>query len=117
MTSILSDPSSGADARDPLDVVLTSRVSTIEGVTDVYFPGAAIGQVPQIVGALVTGNAENLNRVRVTARQERTEIAARIGVDKDAHAPDVARDVADALLAAAPSEGETTVHVQVSRIA
>ena len=116
MTSILSDPSSAPGADDPLDVVLTSTVGEIEGVTDVYFPGAAIGQVPQIVGALVTGNTEQLNRVRVTARSEGTEIAARIGVDKDAQAPEVARQVADALLAATP-DGEATVFVQVSRIA
>ncbi len=116
MTSILSDPSSAAGADDPLDVALTSTVSEIDGVNDVYFPGAAIGQVPQIVGALVTGNAEQLNRVRVTARAEGTEISARIGVHKDAQAPDVAREVADALLAGAP-DGEATVFVQVSRIA
>lgn len=117
MTSILSDPSSDADASEPIDSALTATVSALDGVTDVYFPGAAIGQVTQLVGALVTGNAEQLNRVRVTARQDGTEIAARIGVDKAAHAPDVARSVADALLAAAPSEADTTVHVQVSRIA
>jgi 3-hydroxyisobutyrate dehydrogenase-like beta-hydroxyacid dehydrogenase len=97
------------------DVTLTRAVREVQGVTDVFSPASAVGYVPQVVTALVTGDADAINRVRVRSADRGTEIATRIAVDHGASTPDTARRVADALLAG-PAEDEVTVVVQVSRI-
>ena len=73
------------ESAEPLDVGLTKAAFAVEGVTEVFAP-TTIGQVPQIVAALVTGEPERLNRVSVSTSGEATAIDARIGVDSGASA-------------------------------
>lgn len=104
------------DAGELLDTALTGAVYDVDGVTDVFAPPGSAAQLPQIVGALISGDPERLNRVRVTSERDITSITARIGIDRAASTPEAAREVADALLEAAPVGGDVTVSVQVSRI-
>lgn len=113
----ISDGGAPADAAVLLDTALTAAVRDVHGVTDVFAPGGSIAQLPQIVGALATGDPERLNRVRVVSGPESTTVVARIGIAHSASTPEAAREVADALLRAAPVGGDVTVSVQVSRIA
>lgn len=101
---------------EPTDAVLTRIVLDVDGVSDVFSPASAVGQVPEIVTALVTRDADAVTRVRVRSSAKGTDIATRIAVDRAAGAPAAARAAADALLAAVPAGGDVTVSVEVSRI-
>ncbi|KAA9106498.1 hypothetical protein [Microbacterium rhizomatis] len=98
------------------DVALTHLVRNVDGVTDVFTPSIEVAHLPGLVTALVTGDADALNRVRVRSTPESTDIATRIAIDVDASTPATAREVASALLASAPPGAEVTISVEVSRI-
>jgi hypothetical protein len=102
----------------PLDEeLLTARVYSVEGLTDIFPPAPTITQVPQVLAAIVTGNPQNLNRVNVSTKGTTTALTVHVGTSIDAATPDTARRVADALLASIPEGQDATVTVQVSRIA
>lgn len=111
-----TDQDAAPEAPESPEDLYTRAAFAVDGVTDVFAP-TTIAHVPQIVAALVTGQSERLNRVAVSTAGDGVAIDARIGVDAAAGAAEAARAVADALLELAPAEGETTVAVQVSRIA
>lgn len=100
----------------PLDIALTAVVEQVEGVTDVFAPQHPVANLPRIVGALISGEPVQLNRVEATESDGVMQVTARIGVARSAGAAHTARDAADALLAAL-APGEPAVTVQVSRIA
>lgn len=108
-----------AEIRPPADSnTLTARVFAIDGVTDIYAPSAVITQVPHLLSALVTGQAERVNRVEITtSRDGRTTVSVRIGTDTHTSTADTARRVADTLLEEVTDLPEARVTVQVARIA
>lgn len=103
-------------AEDLLDTAMTAIVEHVEGVSDVYAPRNPVTQLPQIVDAVLASDPSRVNRVQTILTDAGADITTRIGVERTAATPEVARDVADALLAAAPVDTEVTVSVQVSRI-
>lgn len=106
------------DATDPdlLETALTAVVRQVEGVADVFAPRNPVTDLPRVIGALISGDPERVNRVAVEQSDAAVDVTARIGVERRAATPETARDVADALLNAAPADRPVTIAVQVSRI-
>jgi len=110
-------PNANEDAQ-PLDEdLLTARVYTVDGVTDVFPPAPTLTLIPQALTAIVTGSPKRLNRVNVSTDGATTALTIRVGTSIDAATPDTAKRVADTLLDSIPDGHDATVTVQVSRIA
>lgn len=102
----------------PLDEdVLTTRVVAVCGVSDVYPPVPSLARVSDILTAAVTRDPERLDGVQVGSAGDTLTVAVRLGTSIGAATHDTARRVADVLLAHIPAGLDTTVTVQVSRIA
>lgn len=110
-----------ASDRQPASVpdpnTLTEFIRDVDGVTDLFAPAPAITQVPHLVSAIATGQDERYNRVDIATRGVDTIITARIGVTRRVPAPDTARHVADTILDSIGDYPNTTVAVQIFRIA
>jgi hypothetical protein len=100
-------------ALDP--IAMTARLRAIPGITHVFPPSRLLTRVLDAVVALTSPDAERASQVAARTTNGTVALTANIGTSRDRSTPEIAREAADALLAAGGPNA--TVTVQVSRIA